>query len=196
MGIEKHVAVRCLCCNAVDVDTRHARICRIDGIQVNQPQPPLHVISLTPQQHGVPNQIEGGEPFTAGRNLRIDIVVRRGDLRDAPNREYRGKSILLDVTHAETQAQLHLRGGSADHDRSAASTSEARKRQHYARQGHVPFDEWSHKVDILALESFGRFGVSGSKSIDQLAASAEGRRDGGSMAKKGVVKGRLLQIVQ
>ena len=27
LGIEEHVAVRCPCCNAVNVDTRHARIC-------------------------------------------------------------------------------------------------------------------------------------------------------------------------
>ena len=27
MGIEEHVAVRCPCCNAVDVNTRHAHIC-------------------------------------------------------------------------------------------------------------------------------------------------------------------------
>ncbi|CAN0554571.1 unnamed protein product, partial [Laminaria digitata] len=43
------------------------------------------------------------------------------------------KSILLDVAHAYPQAQVHLRGGSTDHDGSAASTSEVRKRQHYAR---------------------------------------------------------------
>ena len=67
----------------------------------------------------------------------MDIVVRRGGLRDALNRENGEKFILLDVTHAHPQAQVHLRGGSADHDRSAASTSEARKLQHYARTGHV-----------------------------------------------------------
>ena len=59
------------------------------------------------------------------RNLRINIVVRGGGLRDAPNREYREKSILLDVTYADPQGQIHLRGGSADHDGSAAFTSEA-----------------------------------------------------------------------
>ena len=74
--------------------------------------------------------MESGAPLTADRNLRMGIVVRRGGLRDAPNREYREKSILLDVTHADPQAQIYLRGGSADQDGSAASTSEARKRQH------------------------------------------------------------------
>ena len=31
----------------------------------------------------------------------MDIVVRRGGLRDARNREYRENSILLDVTHVD-----------------------------------------------------------------------------------------------
>ena len=33
--------------------------------------------------------------------------MKRGDLRDAPNREYREKTILLDGTHADPQAQVH-----------------------------------------------------------------------------------------
>ena len=125
----------------------------------------------------------------------MDIVIRSGSLRDAPNREYRDKSILLDVTLADPQAQVHLRGGSADHDGSAAFTSEARTRQHFARPGHVSFDERSHKLATLAVESFGRLGVEGGNFIDQLTASVEGRRDGGSMTRKGVVKEHLLQII-
>ena len=74
-------------------------------------------------------------------------------------------------------------------------TSEARKCPHYARLGHVSFDERSHKLATLAVESFGRLGVEGSNFIDQLAASVVGGRDGGSMARKGVVKERLLQII-
>ena len=68
---------------------------------MNQHQPLLHAISRTLERLGVPHQVESGEPFTAERNLRMDIVVRRSGL---PNREYRGKSILLDVTHADLQA--------------------------------------------------------------------------------------------
>ena len=41
LGIEEHVAVRCPCCNAINVDTRHARICPRAGAQVNQHQPLL-----------------------------------------------------------------------------------------------------------------------------------------------------------
>ena len=75
-----------------------------------------------------------------------------------PKTEYRDKSILVDVTHADPQAQVYLQAGSANHGRSATSTSEARKRQHYARPGHVSFDERSHKLTTFAVESFGRLG--------------------------------------
>ena len=74
-----------------------------------------------------------------------------------------------------------------DHDGSAASTSEARKRQHYARPGHVFFDERSHNLSTLAVESFGRVGVEGSNFVDQLATSVVGGRDRGPMTRKGVV---------
>ena len=89
------------CCDAVDVDTRHARICPRAGAQVNQYQPLVHAMSRALKRLGIRHQAESGEPFSADRTLRTDIVVRRGGLRDAPNREYREKSILLDVTHAE-----------------------------------------------------------------------------------------------
>ena len=92
LGIEEYVAVRCPCCDAVDVDTRHARICPRSGAQVNQHQSLLHAISRTLKRLRIPYQVESGEPFTAGRNLRMNIVIRRGSLRDAPNREYRDKS--------------------------------------------------------------------------------------------------------
>ena len=119
----------------------------------------------------------------------MDIVVRRGGLRNAPNPENRDKSIRVDVTHADPQAQVHVQEGSADHDGPAPSTSEARKRQHYARLGHVSFDERSHKRTTVAVDRFERLGVEGSYYfIDQLAASVAGGRDGGSMARKGVLK--------
>ena len=152
---------------------------------MNQHQPLLHAISGTLKRLGIPHQVESGEPFTGERNLRIDIVIRRGSLRDAPNLEYRDKSVLLDVPHADPQAQVHLRGGSADHDESAASTSAARKRQHYARPGHVSFDKRSHKLVTLAVESFGRLGVEGSNFIDQMTASVVGGRDEGPWQGRG-----------
>ena len=84
--------MRCPCRGAVDLDTRHARIRPIAGAQVSRHQPPLHAVSRTLKRLGFPHQVEGGEPFTAGRNLRVGIFIGRGGLRDAPNREYREKS--------------------------------------------------------------------------------------------------------
>ena len=74
---------------------------------------------------------------------------------------------MLGVTHADLQAQIHLPGGSADHDGPAASTSKARKHQHYVRSSSacVSFDERSHRLANLAVERFGRLGVGGSKFI-------------------------------
>ena len=56
----------------------------------------------------------------------------------------------------------------------------------------MSFDRRSHKLATLAAKSFGHLGVGGSDFIDQLAALVVGGRDGGSMARKGVVKERLL----
>ena len=112
IGNEEYAAMRCPCCDAVDVDTRHARICPRAGAQVNQHQPRLHAISRTLKRLEIPHKVESGEPFTADRNLRVDIVIRRGGLRDAP-RECREKSILLDVAPADQQAQVHTCGDSA-----------------------------------------------------------------------------------
>ena len=47
MGIEEHVAVTRPCCDAVDADTRHARICPGAGAQVNQHLPLLFTRSPT-----------------------------------------------------------------------------------------------------------------------------------------------------
>ena len=77
----------------------------------------------------------------------------------------------------------------------AASTSEARKRNHYARPGQVSFDERSYKLATLAVESFGRLGKEGSELIDQVAASIVGGTDASSLARKGVCKERLFQII-
>ena len=96
----------------------------------------------------------------------MDSVVRRGRLRNVPNPEHRDKSILVNVTHADPQAQVHLQVGSADHDGSASSTSEARKREHYARPGHVSFDERSRELTTFVVQSFGRLVVEGSYLID------------------------------
>ena len=47
------------------------------------------------------HQVESGASFNADRNLRMDIVIDRGGLRDATSSEYRSKAILVDVTHTD-----------------------------------------------------------------------------------------------
>ena len=61
------MAVRCPCCDATDVDTRHARICPRAGAQVKQHQPLLHAMSRTLKRLGIPHQVESEEPFIADR---------------------------------------------------------------------------------------------------------------------------------
>ena len=116
----------------------------------------------------------------------MDVVVEAGGLRDATASEYRDEPILLDVTYAAPQAGVHMREGSADRNESAASTSEARKRNHYARPGQVSFDERSYKLATLAVESFGRLGEEGSDLMNRVAANIVGGTDASSLARKGV----------
>ena len=195
LGIEEFLAARCPCCGEAEVNTRHARLCHRAGAQVNQHQPLVHALSRTLKSMSVRHQMESGAPFHADRDLRMDIVIEAGGLRDATASEYRDKSILLDVTYADPQAGVHMRAGSADRNGSVASTSEARKRNQYARPGQVSFDERSYKLATLAVESFGRLGKEGSDLIDQVAASIVGGTDASSLARKGVCKERILQII-
>ena len=84
---------------------------------------------------------------------------------------------------------------SADQDGPSASTSDARKRYHLASPGHVSFDERSHKLATIVVESFGRFGREGSEFIDQLATSMIGGRDGGAVGKECICKECLIQLI-
>ena len=140
------------------------------------------------------HQVESRLPFHANRDFRMDIVIDAGGLRDATASEYRDK-LMLDVTHADPQGGVHMRAGNADRSGSAASTSEARKRNHYARPGQVSFDERSYKLATLAVESFWCLGEEGSDLINQVAASIVGGTDPSSLARKGVCKERLFQII-
>lgn len=143
--------MRCPCCDAVDVDARHARICPRAWAQMNQRQPLLHAISRILKRLGIPHQVESEEPFTADRNLRMDIIVRRGCTLDPSYREY-DKSIL--VTYVDSKSSGTLRGGGADHNGSAASTSGVLKRQPYERPWHTSFDERSHKLATFEAARF------------------------------------------
>ena len=125
----------------------------------------------------------------------MDIVIEAGGLRDATASEYRNKSILLDAKYSDPQAGVHMLAGSANRNGSAASTSEARKDNHYARRGQAFFDERSFKLANLTVDSFGRLGKEDNDLIDQVAASITGGTDGSSLARKGACKERLFQIV-
>ena len=59
----------------------------------------------------------------------------------------------------------------------------------------MSFDESSYKLATLAVESFGRLGEEGSDLIDQVAASIVGGTDASSLARKGVCKEHLFQII-
>ena len=188
LGIEEFLASGCPRCHRgreqEGITTLHARTCHRDGAQVNMHEPLKFASSKALNGMGVRHDLESGAPFTGERNLSMDIVIRPGTLSNASSSEYRNKGILLDVTHADLQAQVHLRNGSATSDGTAAQASEARKRQHYARPGHVSFDERSFKHTTLAVESFGRLGEEGYEFINELATHAAGGRNGGSIALK------------
>ena len=72
MGIGEHVAVRCPCSNALDVDTRRAHLPQSRGAGETAPAA-VHAMSRTLKRRGIRHQVESGEPFTADRNLRMGI---------------------------------------------------------------------------------------------------------------------------
>ena len=84
--------------------------------------------------------------------------------------------------------------GSADRDGSAASSSEARKRNHYARVGQVSCDERSHKLFILAVESFGRLGKKVANSSTSWWRASSEERTGGPYAEKVFVRSTFSRL--
>ena len=114
LGIAEFLAARCPCCGKAEVNTRHARLCHRSGAHSNQHQPLVHALSRTLKSMSIRHQVESGAPFHANRDLRMDIVIEAGGLRDATASEYRDKSILLDVTYAHPQTGVHMQEGSAD----------------------------------------------------------------------------------
>ena len=130
LGIEEHLTATCPTCGAADANTRHARLCHRAGAQVNEHQPLVHATSLFLKRMSVRHQVASGAPFNADRDLRMDVIIERRGLRDASASKFRHENILIDVIYADPQAGVHLRVETADQDGSAASTSEARKRNH------------------------------------------------------------------
>lgn len=54
----------------------------------------------------------------------------------------------------------------------------------------MSYDELSHKIVNIEVESFEHLGRKGSEFTERLEASVSGGRDGGTMAKKGICKER------
>ena len=108
-GIEEFLAVRCPCCGAAEVNTRHARLCHRSGAQVNQHQPLVHALSRTLKSMSIGHQVQSEAPLHANRDFRMDVVIEAGGLQDATTWEYGNKSLLLDVTYAGPQAGFHMR---------------------------------------------------------------------------------------
>ena len=195
LAIEKHLASMCPACGAANANTRHVRLCHRAGAQVNQHQSLVHATSRVLKQMSIRHQVGNGAPFNADRNLRMDIVMGRGGIRDALASDFRHKGILIDLTYADPQAGVRLRAGSADQDESAAFTSEARTHNHYARPGDVCFDERIHKLPTIAVGRFGRARREGSKSsISWRRVWSEEGMDK-AMAKGDIREERLLQII-
>ena len=176
LGIEEHLTATFPARGAAGANTRHARLCHRASEQVKQHQSLVHVTSRFLRRMSVRHQGETGATcatFSAGRDLRMDIVTEREGLRDASTSELRHKYLLFDVTYTDTQAGVNLGAGCANQDGSAASTPEAQKRDDYARPGHVSFDERIHKLVTIAVKTFGRLRREGIQRNDQLATSRE-----------------------
>ena len=130
LGVEEFLAQGCPRCHrgrdGPTITTVHARTCPRDGAQVNMHEPLKYALSRALRGLRVQHDVGSGAPFTGDRNMSMDIAVRPGALANATSQEYREKGVLLDFTHADPQAQVHLRNGSATSNGTAAQTSEAR----------------------------------------------------------------------
>ena len=71
MSIEEHIAVRCPCCDAVDVDTRHARICPRAGAQVKP--------ALTVGSRDLPHAEAAGNPTRSRERRTVDCRPEPAD---------------------------------------------------------------------------------------------------------------------
>lgn len=100
----------------------------------------------------------------------MERMIERRGLRDATPPEYCSIAILLYPTQTPKRGSTCGPAAFCFND-SATSTSEARKRNDFARSGQVFFDERSDTFVTLAVESFGRLGKERRELIDQLAAS-------------------------
>lgn len=59
------------------------------GARANQHQPLVHAISRLLKRMSVRHQVEGGAPFNIERDIREDIAIETGGLRDASTSLFR-----------------------------------------------------------------------------------------------------------
>ena len=74
----------------------------------------MHATSRFLKRMSVHHQVEGSAPSDADNDVRMDIVIERGGLRDASASDFRNKRMLVDVPYADPQGVVHLRAESTD----------------------------------------------------------------------------------
>ena len=155
-------------------------------------QPLLQAVSQIGLGLRIPHGVENREPFTAERKLKMDIVIRRGLLRDAP--ENRGKALLLDMKRTRTsclQMGMRLKCVGDDHRASAAYEAPGVTTPALHPFGTGNHDDRSHNLCGWLL----RLGVSGSSFIDKLGASSAVGRGKLTLGKKENVQGARLALI-
>ena len=123
VGIESDMAATSPCCDAVDVDERHAcmHICPIAGAQANQHQTLLHTIARALNQAAwdPPPSLQQWwgalHRVSTPQGGRIRHQEWRSSGGTDPGVPLQGHPI-LDLPDADPQAQVHLRGSSADRE--------------------------------------------------------------------------------
>ena len=85
------MAATCPACGAAGANARHARLCYRAGAQVNQHQLLIHATSRFLKRISVRHQVESDSPFNADGDLRMDIIIEGGGLRDVSASDLRLK---------------------------------------------------------------------------------------------------------
>lgn len=83
-------------CGAAGANTRHARLCHRAGAQVEPNQPLVHAASRFLRLMSVRNQADSVSPFNGDGDVRMNIAIERGGLRDASAFFFRHK-IIIDI---------------------------------------------------------------------------------------------------
>ena len=129
---------------------RHAICsCVSQGRRAGKPTPAVRPLDLPfLEQMSVCHQVESGASFNADRDSCIDIIIERGGSETRRHRTSNAKAC-----SSTSPTRIPKRGFTCGSqgltlDETPISAFEARKRNHYARPGHVSFDERSQKLTI------------------------------------------------